>query len=322
MINHLFLFRLFSGLIISLFFLSCSWQEEEIQKKIVLKIESNEFSAKQFAEELAKRLSRYDSLTAKDPKNVNRVKNEVINDFIMSSILRHWALKENLQVRKDLLESEIKKIRSGFPDDFSFREELSRQGLSVNQWQKNLESHILENIALKKIGKDIVDPTKEEINNYYESNKQKYKQLEKIFLQQIVLADKSDAEHVQLAIKQKKSFELLAKQFSITPEAKNGGIVGWVEKGTLEIFDQVFENPIGKPSDVIQSPYGFHIIIVLKKLPGSFLTLTQTQEIIKRELKSKKEQAYFSAWLDQQIRSTHVFKDQKLIDKMFIETRK
>lgn len=301
---------------------SCTWREAALQQQVVVKVDSQEMNSKQFADELAHRLSKYDALTAKDPRNVRRVKDSIINDFVMSSILRIWAQRQNIQISKDLVDAETKKVRGGFPDDFAFREELSRQGLSINQWQQSVESRLLEKAAFERLQKQVPDPTEEDIKNSYEANKQKYKQQERIYLQQIVLSENSDADQIQAALKQKKSFEGLAKQFSVTPEGKNGGVVGWIEKGTLEVFDRAFLLPIGRPSETIQSPYGFHIMIVLKKAPAGIAPLPTVHDAIKRELKAKKDQAYFSSWLDQQIRSLHVFKDQQFIDKMAVETRK
>lgn len=311
------------SLVTGTFFLSqCTWRESDVSQNVVLKVDTIEMSAKQFADELSHRLSKYDALTAKDPKNISRVKSSITNDFVMSSILRIWAKKNNILVPNELIDKEIKSIRGGFPDDFTFREELSKQGLSVNQWQESLSSRLLERIVLAELQKAVKDPTEEEIKVEFESSKQKYKQSEKIYLQQIVVSENADADQIQQSLKSKKSFESLAKQFSITPEGKNGGTVGWIEKGTLEVFDRAFDLPIGKPSETIQSPYGFHIMLVLKKAPPGASSLQMVHDAIKRQLKEKKDQAYFSSWLDQQIRSVHVFKDLEFIEKMSVETRK
>lgn len=309
-------------ILISASLLSCTGTSSSIQQQIIIKVDSIEFTTKQFADELAHRLSKYDALTAKEPKQVSRTKDSITNDFIMSAILRLWAKKQNLQVTKDELENEMKSIRNGFPDDFSFREELSKQGLSINQWQQSIEDRLIEKVVLMNLQKQVSEITEDEIRQSYEANKSRYRRQEQIYLQQIVLSQNSDADQIQEAIKKKESFENLAKQFSISPEGKLGGIVGWVEKGTLEVFDKAFALPIGKPSETIQSPYGFHIMMVLKKMPAGIQPLAKAHDAIRRELRARKEQAYFSSWLDQQVRSSHVFKDQQLIDKMSVETRK
>jgi peptidyl-prolyl cis-trans isomerase C len=300
----------------------CTWNNSSNQKQVVAKVESIELNSKQFAEELAHRLSKYDALTAKDPQNVTRVKDSIISDFMMSAILTIWAQKSQIQVNRDTLDKELASIRDGFPDDLTFREELSKQRLSLSEWKQQVEKRLLEKTALEKIQQRVADPTDQEIVRYFEIHKKKYDQPEKIYLQQIVLSTRGDADQIQSALKKKQTFESLAKEFSVTPEGKNGGIVGWVERGTLEIFDKAFELPMGRPSETIQSPYGFHIMLVLKRTPASPATLENARASIKRELKAQGEQTFFTSWLEQQIRSVHVFKDQILIEKMAVETRK
>lgn len=316
------LFYLFFTVYMIISLNSCSWKEHSLQQQTVIKVESQEMNSKQFADELAHRLTKYDALTAKDPKVVKRTKDSIANDFTLSAILQNWALKNNIQISKDRLDSEIKKIRTAFPDDFSFREELSKQGLSVNQWQKTIETHLLERAVLEKLQKEIADPSEEDIKKYYDSNKLKYKQQDRVYLQQIVLSEKADAVKILQSLKSGKSFESLAKQFSITPESRAGGVIGWIERGTLEVFDRAFSLPLGAPSEIIQSPYGFHILLVLKKSPPGLSPLSSVHDSIKRELKSQVEQSHFKKWLEQQVRSAHVFKNQQLIDKMVVETRK
>lgn len=316
------LFYLFFTVYMIISLNSCSWKENSLQQQTVIKVESQKMNSKQFADELAHRLTKYDALTAKDPKVVKRTKDSIANDFTLSAILQNWALKNNIQISKDRLDSEIKKIRTAFPDDFSFREELSKQGLSVNQWQKTIETHLLERAVLEKLQKEIADPSEEDIKKYYDSNKLKYKQQDRVYLQQIVLSEKADAVKILQSLKSGKSFESLAKQFSITPESRAGGVIGWIERGTLEVFDRAFSLPLGAPSEIIQSPYGFHILLVLKKSPPGLSPLSSVHDSIKRELKSQVEQSHFKKWLEQQVRSAHVFKNQQLIDKMVVETRK
>ncbi|MEY4617396.1 MAG: parvulin-like peptidyl-prolyl isomerase [Pseudomonadota bacterium] len=301
---------------------ACNWYQASLKNKVVVKVDSNEFNSKQFADELSHRLSKYDALTAKDPKNIELVKNAIINDFILSSILKKWAQDNNIQVSKVQIEDEIAKVRKGFPDDLTFREELSKQGVSLYQWQQSMTERLLEKAAMNHVNKMVPQPTDEEISKHYQLSNKKYFQKERVYLHQIVLATNSDADQVQVALKKNQSFASLAQEFSITPESKKGGEVGWVEKGLLPVFDEAFTLPIGKASDPIQSPYGFHILLVTKKSPEGPIPLSNVHDAIKRELKGQRDQAYFSKWLENQIRSLHVFKDQQLIDAMAVETRK
>lgn len=301
---------------------SCQWNKVNLQEEPIIQVDTIKISTKEFADRLAHQLSKYDALTAKDPKIVRQIKKTLVDDFILSAVLQTWAQKQNLSINKIDLDAELKRVRSGFPDDFAFREELTKQGLSVGQWQKNVERQLLEKMVFDQLEREVKDPTEDEIVDYYNKNRSHYKLGERIYLQQIVLANNADANRIKAALKGTKNFGELAKSFSITPESQNEGIVGWIEKGTLEIFDQAFALPLGKISDIIQSPYGYHIMMVTKKESAGGGSLTSSRPDIKRIIRSQKSQKKFSQWLEDQLRSAHVFKDQGTIDKMSIETRK
>jgi len=51
-----------------------------------------------------------------------------------------------------------------------------------------------------------------------------------------------------------------AEKYSITPDAKTGGIMGWIARGQLETVESaVFALPIEKRSGILKSSYGHHI---------------------------------------------------------------
>ena len=300
----------------------CTWKSSTPENQIVVKVDSAELTSREFAQQLAQQLSRHDALSAKDPKNIKRVKDSLVNDFILTQALGRWAKSQGLEVSNQTLEAECQKIRMGFPDDLSFREELSKQNLSLNEWQIKVHKRLLETLAMENLAKKVPQATELEVQKYYEQNKSRYSRKDRIYISQIVLAENADADHIQAALRKGQTFEKLAKEFSVAPEAKMGGVIGWVERGTLEVFDKGFDLPLGKPSDIIQSPYGFHILLVTKKQPAGTLPLSEVNDAIKRELKAQKDQAYFAGWIEQQTRSLHVFKNQSLIDAMVVETRK
>ena len=98
--------------------------------------------------------------------------------------------------------------------------------------------------------------------------------------------------------------------------------MGWVEKGSLEIFDKAFNLPLGGLSQVLESSYGFHIFKVERKAAAGFAAIEEVKPLIVQTLKAQREQAEFSSWLDRQIRSSRVQRNQDLLRAVNIETRK
>lgn len=299
---------------------SCFWTSQRLGNKIVVQVNEQKLDLKTFSESLARQLKNFDSLTAKEPENLRRLKNDIVRRFILESLIGDFAKVEKIVVSDKELNEEVNKIRSSYPDDVSFRRILAQENLSFNQWQDNLKKSMLEKKVFKVLTSNQAEPNETEIKKYYEDNKKKFKTNEKIYLRQIIVDELSKAESIKLELKNK-DFIQVANKASVSPEGKNGGLVGWIEKGTVDIFDKAFDLKIGQVSQVLESSYGFHIFKVERKAPAGFSTLEEVKNIIKHQLSANKEQAIFSAWLDKQIRASRVLKDTALIDSVNVETK-
>ena len=144
----------------------------------------------------------------------------------------------------------------------------------------------------------------------YEANKHRYTNLEKqVRARHILVKAGSYASEEQRAQAKKKAEELqkraasgedfatLARKNSDDQvTAKNGGDIGFLKKGVMpESFDQVlFTLDVGEVSDVVETPYGFHVIQVVGVREGDIPV-----DEAKRELASE---LYRADWLEARAR--------------------
>ncbi len=298
----------------------CDLGSSRVAAKPVVQANDHFLSAKDFASQLARRLKNFDALSAKDPNNIKRAKEDIIRVFILQSLISDFAKANNLVIEDAELEKEINNFRSSYPDDLSFRRVLAEESLSFSDWKEEMKQTLIQKKVFKKISEKRVAATKEEINSYYEENKELFKRKERVYLRQIILDDLSKAQSVHEELK-KKDFVELAKKYSVAPEAKAGGLVGWIEKGSVDIFDKAFSLPIGGVSQVLESSYGFHIFKVERKAGPGYSALEEVKAEIVQAIDGKKEQAEFSGWLDKQIRASRVLRDNELLNSIIVETR-
>lgn len=313
--KHLICFLICSNF----YFSGCFSKFENHQKSIVVKVNNSELKLIDFSEQLARRLKDLSSLSAKNPAIVNKTKEAIVQEFIMSSLIRQYAEDKKIAVSEQELDAKIAEIRSIYPDDLSFRRLLADESISFNNWKQLTQRELLREKVFADIRKGLTPLTDKELRSYYDSNKDQFKISEQIFLKQIVVDEQSKAEELKSALK-KISFDDLAKKYSAAPEGRKGGTVGWVNRGELPVFDLIFSEKAGFVSGVLESDYGFHIIQVVKRRPAGVLPFEEVKSQISNIIEIQREQSFFAKWMDTELRKTRVEKDLSLIESITIST--
>ena len=270
---------------------------------------------------LGKTLNDYNSLAVKNPETVQRAKDQIIREFIISSITKDWAVANNILVKKKDIEDEIQRLKSAYPDENSFKEAISKEDLSYDEWKRKVHFRVLQQLVLDELMKKAEPISNKEIKSYYDANIEEFKIPEQVKLRQVVVKTQIEIERLQEQLKKGEKLAAIAKKFSIAPESENEGLVGWVEKGSLEVFDKAFSMPKGRRSGIEKSPFGFHIFEVVDKTRPRTLKMSEVSEQIKQRIQANREQAVYSAWLESQLDVTKVRQDDKLIASIDVETR-
>ncbi|MCB0408341.1 MAG: peptidyl-prolyl cis-trans isomerase [Bdellovibrionales bacterium] len=300
---------------------SCTPSPQNFSNRTIIKVNDTEMSSSDFAQQLADHLKDYDALAVKEDRILEKAKHDVIRDFIIRTLTEEWAKENKILLKKEEIEATINNVRSQYPDDLSFRQKLIEDNQTFDEWSEKVKFSLLQKKVMDTLIASAEAPSEEEMKTYYDSNKDVFKKPEQIHLRQIVLKTENDAKTVLAELQKDKKMKDLAGKFSITPEAMNQGDLGWVDRGILDIFDQLFDKKNGYMSGVLKSPYGYHIIEVIDKRRASTPTLDEVKDQIKAMLMQNREQAVYSKWLEAQIRKAKVLKDEAFIENIKIETR-
>jgi peptidyl-prolyl cis-trans isomerase C len=300
---------------------SCTRKDSHLQKP-VLQVNAKVLTAKEFGDQLAKRLRSNDAISAKDPENIARAKDSILREFIVQSLLVEWAEKNSIKPSKASVDEELEKVRAGYPDDLALKRMLSQENVSPQEWRQQIEMRLLRELVMEKLREEIPQPTEEEQKEYFKTHSEMFVLPKAVQLQQVVTAKENDAERILEAIKGGKNIEELAREFSTAPERAEGGLTDWIEEGVLEVFDKAFDMRVGEISGILESPFGYHIYKVLAKRSEKKLTFQEAQPRVIQILLLEREQHRYKAWLENQIRRARVFKDEKLLESIKVETRR
>jgi peptidyl-prolyl cis-trans isomerase C len=324
MINHLKTKALHQVLLMSLMafsFLGCTAQNSRVSaQQPLVKVNSRTLTLKDFSNQLGRRLKDLDSLSAKSSENLSFLKEEIIKNFITRSLVLDFADSKGVIVSNQELGAEAARLRASYPDDVTFRRALAEENFSFSEWQEQLKARLVEKKVFDLISEKTKAPTAEELQLFYQQNLDSFKTKERVYLRQIVVEDQGKADHLKNELK-KQTLESLAKKYSIAPEGRAGGLVGWIGKGEVDFFDPTFSYKLGTPGPIFKSPFGFHIVQIERKTAPSTLAFEEVRSRIERSLRAQKEQALFTEWLDAQLRSGRVWRDYNLINSVRVDTK-
>lgn len=136
-----------------------------------------------------------------------------------------------------------------------------------------------------------LEVTDGEIVSYYAAHKDSFREPPTITIRQILVrTDREALELRQRLTKPRTSFEDLAREKSVAPEAPQGGLMGAFRRGELpgELDAAAWPLPVGGLSGVVPSPLGFHILRLDARNEGRALSLDEVRPVIRARLLTEK----------------------------------
>ncbi|MBC7464932.1 MAG: peptidyl-prolyl cis-trans isomerase [Bdellovibrio sp.] len=311
----------FLFIFISSFFLSsCDFFSNRILTKPVVEVGDYRMTMQDFSKALAGKLKNLDALSAKDPQIISKFKEKIISDFVVESLISLWFDEQKLTINQDDLEKELKDLQAGYPDDKSFRLALSEESVPYSQWRRRVETGLKRKVAFKHMNQNISLPSDEELQSYYNNNKDRYQQKESVQLSHILVMDENQADIVKKLTKTQKFADII-KKFSMSPDAAFGGNYGWIDQDANEELEKLFKSRVGDIIGPVKLQDGYHLFKVEQRRSRRQKTFEEVKDQAKNDVIALRQTAKFSAWLDEQIKRYKILKNAQAIDALYIETQ-
>lgn len=197
------------------------------------------------------------------------------------------ALRELIQQK--LLEHEAKK-RGIKVTDSEIAQTLKRQGLSDNHENRR---RVRTELLLEKLASAMVEVTEAEARDYYERNRALYDQPEKVWLRDITLESRENAEAIWKTLQLRKgdNFADLARHFSINPATRQrGGDMGIIPVNDIhpKLREVVKGMKVGDFSRPIEINGEWVIVKLEARFPAERKTFEQVRDQVIAQLKQQK----------------------------------
>ncbi len=230
------------------------------------------------------------------PSGFKELKKVYLDQMVERKILVQEARRSGIKISQEELDQTISEIKKDYPGE-GFGEKLGLKGIRLEEWKAGLEEKLLAEKMIRNAQRFRGEIEEKEALEYYETHRSIFQIPRKVRVRQIVVADGEEAIQILKRLKRGESFEKLAMAKSLGPEKVRGGDLGFFSQGERPSeFDHVFSMEVGTISEVIKSPYGYHIFKLEERAEPREITFEEARPELIKELKKKKGEEEYQQW--------------------------
>jgi peptidyl-prolyl cis-trans isomerase C len=259
--------------------------------------------------------SGFGNLSEDDPQYKAAIQ-QIMPQLVGIEIAKAYAEENNITASDKEVDQEIEKIKKQVGDqarssgqDLSNQEAYEQALKQNNITEEELRDQLRDNLPVQKVQEKVAgnaEPTDEEIQKYYEQNKEaQFTTPEQRCVRHILFNkdQKQKAEDVKKQLEDGADFAKLAKEYSQDPgSAEKGGDLGCLGKGeTVPPFEEAaFGAKEGEIIGPFKTQFGYHILEVTDTKPKQTRPLSEVEPQIRSQLASEEQSKAFSKWLEEQ----------------------
>jgi peptidyl-prolyl cis-trans isomerase C len=246
------------------------------------------------------------------PERRDEILRRALDQLVTYTVLSQETRARKVTVTDAEIDASLKQMQTQFPNEQEFKKALEARGMTVEKLRSDARVDMSINKMMEAELAAAPAPTDAQVREFYDKNPDKFKQEESVRASHILIPadEKADAATKQKAraeidgiLKQLKAgadFADMAKKHSKDGSAAQGGDLNFFAKGQMvPAFDQVaFSLKPGEMSDVVTTPFGYHIIKVTDRRAASTVPFDQVSPRIKEYLTEQQKQGRAQAFIE------------------------
>jgi peptidyl-prolyl cis-trans isomerase C len=223
----------------------------------------------------------------------------VLNDLIGIELLFQASRDRELEVTSEEVEQQYQDLRSQFPTEEAFREQLGAESTSAGKLRQTLRKDMsVQKYIESELASGIVIGDTEK-KNFFEENQKLMQKPEQLRISHILaLVGEGSTPAQRTAAREKieglrrqlleegADFAALAREHSEDPTSKDSGGEMVIARGqTVAPFEKAaFALQPGEISSIVETEYGYHIIRLTERMPAQQLSYEQVEDRIREFL--------------------------------------
>ena len=284
-------------------YIACSGSEEVVyvsNKAVVAEVNGSNITVDKLLDEirLLMRQFRVANKNALTEEEKLILKTKGLNRIIRNNLLIMEANSSGISLTRDEYEVAFSEAKSGYEGD-SFLEFLKDEGIPSKLWQMRLKNNLLIKKFINTKFRIKLSDDETRARAYYKAHKERFEIGQMAHAFHIMVASEDESKVIHNAIKlQKKRFSELAIMHSLAPEASIGGDLGYFEISQMpEEFGPIDQLKKNQVSEVIKTPYGYHIFKIVDVKTPRQLSFSESKKNIFEQFARDEQSDNFKKWL-------------------------
>ncbi len=248
---------------------------------------------------------------------IEALKHGLLDQLINQKMLLQEARRLNIALTESEFKNQKDLLQNGM-DETTFFELLAEQNISRTAWEKATRENLITEKLLDQFTReedgDALSLSEETVRAYYEKNPKEWHVDEQLKLRQIVVDSEEKARSLRTQIVNGADFSDTAKIHSMQTHTEDGEGLGYVTLAEVPVeFEPLFKLDIGSVSEVIKTPFGYHLVLIEDKRGEQILPYEEIREKLYQQLLDRKREHVFSKWIEKLRLRTEVRINEELL---------
>jgi peptidyl-prolyl cis-trans isomerase C len=268
--------------------------------KVVAKVNDIELTERMVDDAIALFLAqRPQGAPEPTPEQRASLRRNVIETLINQELMLQKARTEGIEGPAEEIDRRMQVLQKRYGSADDMRQALDRAGLSNEKVRTLLERSLRIETYLEQYVVSKVSVADAQVEEYFKTHPDEMRRPESVRASHIlVLAEegkasdeerqgaRARAREILGRLRGGEDFAALARQHSQDGSAERGGDLGYFARGrmTPNFERAAFALPVGKLSDVVETPFGYHLIKVTDRQPPRTFTLAEIREPLRQRL--------------------------------------
>jgi len=228
-------------------------------------------------------------------------KQRLLDNLINQKLVAQAAEDKGIKVTDADVTKQVEQLKTGFTDTKQFEAALKSAGYTVETLKVQVKDQLVTQKLIESLASE-GSASQAEIQQYYDKNKAQFYQKAAKRPAHILFKpeDKANAEKVLKELKEGAEFSVEAKKYSTdTATAAKGGDLGWPSTPYVTEFQTALDKlKVGETSDLVKTPYGWHIIKVTEERKAKQQTIAEVKDQIKQILVQQRRADAYQQFID------------------------